>query len=69
MEPKPIQTHSVVIGYLAWIFGFMGAHRFYYGKTLTAILYLLTFGLLGIGFLYDLCTLNRQIDERNRGIS
>lgn len=127
------QTHSVVIGYLAWILGFMGAHRFYYGKTLTgilwfftlgllfigwiidlflipsmereaqnrftpgntdytvgwilliflglfgahrlylgkwvtAIIYLLTFGLLGIGWLYDLCTLNSQIDEKNRGL-
>lgn len=29
-------THSVVIGYIAWIFGFMGAHRFYYGKRVTA---------------------------------
>ena len=28
-------THSKVIGYLLWIFGFMGAHRFYYGRQLT----------------------------------
>ena len=25
-------THSKVIGYLLWIFGFLGSHRFYYGK-------------------------------------
>ena len=24
-------THSKVLGYLLWIFGFLGAHRFYYG--------------------------------------
>jgi hypothetical protein len=27
---------------------------------------LLTGGLLGIGWIYDFCTLNRQVDERNR---
>ena len=25
-------THSKTIGYILWIFGFMGAHRFYYGR-------------------------------------
>jgi TM2 domain-containing membrane protein YozV len=24
-------THSILLGYLLWIFGFIGAHRFYYG--------------------------------------
>jgi TM2 domain-containing membrane protein YozV len=127
-------THSVVIGYLLWIFGFTGAHRFYYGKPVsgaiwfftfglffigwiidlflipsmdrqadrrfaageidysvawilntflgylgihrfymgkwgTGIIYLLTGGLFLIGWLYDFCTLNRQIDERNRGVA
>lgn len=47
-------THSVLIGYLAWIFGFMGAHRFYYGKTLTGILWFFTLGLLFIGWIIDL---------------
>ena len=28
-------THSKVIGYLLWIFGFMGSHRFYYGRPVT----------------------------------
>ena len=28
-------THSIVLGYLLWIFGFIGAHRFYYGKQVT----------------------------------
>jgi TM2 domain-containing membrane protein YozV len=29
-------THSKIIGYLLWIFGFMGAHRFYFGKPVRA---------------------------------
>lgn len=47
-------THSMLIGYILWIFGFTGAHRFYYGKPLTGILWLCTFGLFGIGWLVDL---------------
>lgn len=47
-------THSLVIGYLIWIFGFLGAHRFYYGKQLTGALWFCTLGLLGVGWLIDL---------------
>ncbi len=46
-------THSIPIGYLLWIFGFSGAHRFYYGKKMTGILYFLTFGLFFIGWVVD----------------
>ncbi len=47
-------THSIAIGYLLWLIGFTGAHRFYYGKPLTGILWFFTFGLLGVGWLVDL---------------
>lgn len=46
-------THSKTIGYLLWIFGFTGAHRFYYGKPISGTIWLLTLGLLGIGWLID----------------
>lgn len=46
-------THSVAIGYILWIIGFTGAHRFYYGKPVTGTIWLLTGGLLGIGWLVD----------------
>ncbi len=35
-------THSKVIGYLLWIFGFTGAHRFYYGKPVTGTIWFFT---------------------------
>jgi TM2 domain-containing membrane protein YozV len=51
---KENNTHSVLIGYVLWIFGFLGAHRFYFGKPITGAIWFFTFGLLGIGWLIDL---------------
>lgn len=47
-------SHNKTFGYILWIFGFTGSHRFYYGKPKTGTLYLFTGGLLGIGWLVDL---------------
>jgi len=47
-------THSLLVGYVLWIFGFLGAHRFYFGRPVSGTIYLFTFGLLGIGWLIDL---------------
>jgi len=47
-------THSKLVGYILWIFGFIGAHRFYYGKPLSGTIYFFTLGLLGIGWIVDL---------------
>ncbi|ESJ26787.1 membrane protein [Cupriavidus sp. HPC(L)] len=60
-------THSKLIGYLLWIFGFTGSHRFYYGKPVTGTIWFLTLGLLGIGWLIDLFLIpgmDRDADRR-----
>lgn len=49
-----MNTHSMAIGYLLWIFGFMGAHRFYYGRPISGTIYFFTVGLLFIGWIIDL---------------
>ncbi len=46
-------THRKSIGYILWIFGFIGAHRFYYGKPISGTIYFFTLGLLGIGWIID----------------
>ena len=47
-------THSLGVGYLLWIFGFLGAHRFYFGRPVSGTIYLFTLGLFLIGWIIDL---------------
>lgn len=67
MSEQEHPTHSKTIGYLLWIFGFMGAHRFYFGRQKTGILWFFTLGLLGVGWVIDLFlipSMSRSASER-----
>jgi TM2 domain-containing membrane protein YozV len=69
VEIHPMQptTHTPVIGYLLWLFGFTGAHRFYYGRPISGTIYFFTLGLFFIGWLVDLFLIpgmDRQADLR-----
>ena len=60
-------SHSLTVGYILWLFGFTGAHRLYYGKKWTGMLWFLTFGLLGVGWLLDLLlmpAMERDAEQR-----
>jgi TM2 domain-containing membrane protein YozV len=62
-------THRKSLGYILWIFGFTGAHRFYYGKPVTGTIYFFTLGLLFIGWFIDLFlipSMDRRADLRFR---
>ncbi len=47
-------SHSLWMGYALWLLGFLGAHRFYYGKRVSGVIWMCTLGLLGIGWVFDL---------------
>jgi len=51
MVQSQTQTHTPIIGYLLWLFGFL--------------IYLLTCGIFGLGYIYDFWTLNDQVSLLN----
>lgn len=63
MAESTSTTHSLLVGYLLWILGFLGAHRFYYGRQISGTIYFFTLGLLFIGWIIDLFLIPKMNDE------
>jgi TM2 domain-containing membrane protein YozV len=66
-ERIPADTHSKFIGYLTWLTGFFGSHRFYYGRPITGTIWACSLGLLGVGWLFDfflIPRMDRSCDRR-----
>lgn len=60
-------THNIPIGYAFWLFGFLGSHRFYYGRQISGTIWFFTLGLMGIGWIIDLFlipSMERSADRR-----
>jgi hypothetical protein len=64
--PRINDTHSLIAGYLCWIFGFLGMHRFYYGKQITGTIWFFTGGLLLVGWIVDLFLMPRMLAQAER---
>jgi TM2 domain-containing membrane protein YozV len=58
-------TGTAFILWLACLCGVCGIHRFYVGKPVTGIIYLLTFGVFGIGQVVDLFYMRDMVAGAN----
>lgn len=60
---------SMCVTYLFWFFlGLFGAHRFYLRRWCTAVLWLLTAGICGVGWLIDLCVIPCLVNSYNNKV-
>lgn len=57
---------STLVAYLLWfLLGILGVHRFYLGRIGTGLIWLLTGGLVGVGWLVDLFLIPRMVRQAN----
>ena len=62
------KMNNLAVSYLLWagcFFGTFGLHRLYNGKIVTGLLWMCTFGLLGMGQLFDLILIPNMLEEHN----
>jgi hypothetical protein len=75
LKSEPDQDHpdmksktKAYLWYFIGLFGILGFHRFYLGKTGTGFLYLFTLGVAGVGATIDLFTLGSQVERINSDV-
>lgn len=61
---------KVNVAYIALIWlGLLGGHKFYLRRPWMGILYIVTIGLFGIGYIVDTFTLESQVIKANSKIA
>ncbi|MBW1881580.1 MAG: TM2 domain-containing protein [Deltaproteobacteria bacterium] len=62
----PSVPMAYILLLLGW-FGLCGLHRFYLGRWVSGLVWLLTFGLLGFGQVIDIFFVPRMAEDYRRG--
>ena len=65
----PAERRSLAVSYLLWclaLVGVCGLQRFYNRKPISGLLWLLTFGLCGLGQLVDLLLIPAMVEQANQ---
>jgi len=61
-----IRERNLVVAYiLCLLLGILGAHKLYLRRPIMALLYLFTAGLFIVGWIIDLFTMAKQVDDCN----
>ena len=47
-----------------WFLGFAGIHRFYLGKPISGLIWCFTWGLFGIGQVFDLFLIPEMVERK-----
>jgi TM2 domain-containing membrane protein YozV len=69
IEPRR-QERTVGWALLLWlpcVFGVSGLHRFYTGRYISGLIWMLTGGLCGVGQVIDLFFISRMVSDHNDG--
>ena len=63
IQKETALSHPRLIGYLFWLVGFSGLHRFYFGKPVTGAIWFFTGGLFLVGWIIDLFLIPAMSEE------
>ncbi|HEY9648106.1 MAG TPA: NINE protein [Chroococcidiopsis sp.] len=66
--PSMNQIGTSYVLWMLWIFGIGGIHRIYNKRYLSGIVWLLTFGLFGIGQVIDILLIPEMVNDHNNRV-